>query len=293
MLLIILHVMLDLTTSRTEPERVSLRAKAYPSGCYDRLGCSAAAAPWLLWLLLLGGDRRRLPDSTRPGEGFLGESGRILFFHVPNAWASFVAFVAAGVVERALPLRPPRPAHDHAAAAAVELGLLFCVLATVTGAIWARIQWGAYWNWDPRQTSITLALLFYGAYLVLRGAVEDRETRARLARRLRRAGAGGGALPLLRAAAASTFSLHPQPVVNASGKIEMARPMLRRAAGRSRRLHGALLLAATTCAGAPSALRDPQPARSDERERHRLGGGARTWWSGPGSSSTSCASTGG
>ena len=34
-------------------------------------------------------------------------------------------------------------------------------------------MWGAYWNWDPRQTSIVLALLFYAAYLALRAAVED------------------------------------------------------------------------------------------------------------------------
>ena len=51
---------------------------------------------------------------------------------------------------------------------AIELGLIFGVLATVTGAIWARIKWGAYWNWDPRQTSILISLLFYGAYLALR-----------------------------------------------------------------------------------------------------------------------------
>ena len=39
------------------------------------------------------------------------------------------------------------------------LGLLFAILATVTGAVFARIMWGAYWNWDPRQTSIVILLL--------------------------------------------------------------------------------------------------------------------------------------
>ena len=63
----------------------------------------------------------------------------------------------------------------------MQLGLLFGVLATVTGAIWARLEWGAFWNWDPRQGSIVLALLFYAAYLALRAAVEDHETRRRLA----------------------------------------------------------------------------------------------------------------
>jgi heme exporter protein C len=182
-------------------------------------------SPWLLWLLLSAVIVGAFLDSTRPGEGFLGETGRILYFHVPNAWASFVAFVTAGAWSLLYLFGRRAPEHDGKAAAAVELGLLFCVLATVTGAIWARIQWGAYWNWDPRQTSITLALLFYAAYLALRGAVEDRETRSRLA-------AAYAALGLVVAPflffvlPRITYSLHPQPVVNVQGKIEMARPML-------------------------------------------------------------------
>ena len=97
------------------------------------------------------------------------------------AWVSFVAFITAGVWSLLYLAGGRRPRHDLAAAAAVELGMVFCVLATVTGAIWARIEWGAFWNWDPRQTSIVLALVFYAAYLALRGAVEDDQARARLA----------------------------------------------------------------------------------------------------------------
>lgn len=179
----------------------------------------------LLWLLLSGVIVGAFLPATRPGEGFAGETGRILYFHVPNAWASFVAFVAAGVWSLRYLFGGRERRHDQAAAAAVELGLLFCVLATVTGAIWARIQWGAYWNWDPRQVSIAMALLFYAAYLALRGAITDPGTRARLS-------AAYAALGLVVAPflffvlPRLTFSLHPQPVVNAAGSIEMARPML-------------------------------------------------------------------
>ena len=55
------------------------------------------------------------------------------------------------------------PRHDRSAAVAIQIGLLFGVLATVTGAVWAKIEWGAWWNWDPRQTSILASLLFYAA----------------------------------------------------------------------------------------------------------------------------------
>jgi heme exporter protein C len=96
----------------------------------------------------------------------------------------------------------------------------------VSGAIWARIQWGAFWNWDPRQTSITLALLFYGAYLALRGAVEDGEARARLAASYAVLGLVVAPFLFFVLPRLAAFSLHPEPVVNVEGRIDMERPML-------------------------------------------------------------------
>jgi heme exporter protein C len=62
---------------------------------------------------------------------------------------------------------------DHVAVTAAELGFLFCILATITGSIFAKITWGSYWNWDPRETSIVILLMIYGAYFALRSAVPD------------------------------------------------------------------------------------------------------------------------
>ena len=59
-------------------------------------------------------------------------------------------------------------------------GLLFAILATITGSIFAKSTWGSYWNWDPRETSLFILLLIYGAYFVLRSAVEPEERRAAL-----------------------------------------------------------------------------------------------------------------
>jgi heme exporter protein C len=182
--------------------------------------------PWLLWLWISAVIVGACLEATRPGQGFIGESGRILYFHVPMAWSSFVAFLAAGAWSLRYLFGGRRPAHDRAAAAAVELGLLFCILATVSGAIWARVQWGAFWNWDPRQTSITLALLFYGAYLALRGAVEDGETRARLAAAYAVLGLVVAPFLFFVLPRLAAFSLHPEPVVNAEGTIQMEPAML-------------------------------------------------------------------
>jgi heme exporter protein C len=69
-------------------------------------------------------------------------------------------------------------------AASAELGLLFTILATITGTIFGRFTWGLqsgiWWNWDPRETAIFVLLLIYGAYFALRSAVADEERRASL-----------------------------------------------------------------------------------------------------------------
>jgi len=117
---------------------------------------------------------------ANPAGGFIGQSSRIVFFHVPTAWVAVLAFLVSCIASVRY-IRRRDPVDDIRASVSAGLGLLFAVLATVTGAIFARVMWGAYWNWDPRQTSITILLLIYGAYFALRGAVEDPERRAALA----------------------------------------------------------------------------------------------------------------
>ncbi len=112
--------------------------------------------------------------------GFAGDSSRIVFFHVPTAWVATVAFLVSCVASVMYLVRR-RPEDDERAAAAAGLGLLGAILATVTGSLFAKVEWGAYWNWDPRQTSITMLLLIYAAYLALRAAIADPERRATLA----------------------------------------------------------------------------------------------------------------
>ncbi|HPI36644.1 MAG TPA: cytochrome c biogenesis protein CcsA, partial [Ignavibacteriaceae bacterium] len=61
---------------------------------------------------------------------------------------------------------------------AAQLGMIFCILATVTGAVWSKFAWGSFWSWDPRQTSIFALMLIYGALFALRSAIEQDEKRA-------------------------------------------------------------------------------------------------------------------
>ena len=109
----------------------------------------------------------------------LKENAKIIFFHVPTAWLSSVAFFMSTLYSVKY-LRKKNLDDDAKSYAAAQLGIIFCVLATVTGAVWAKFAWGSYWSWDPRQTSIFALLLIYGAWFALRSSIESEEKRATL-----------------------------------------------------------------------------------------------------------------
>ena len=124
----------------------------------------------LVWMLLvIAGAFLYAP----PAAGFrVPMLARILFFHVPNAIAATCASVAsAWYALRYLMTRDLR--MDIKSAAASGIAMLFWLLITITGAVFAKVQWGAYWNWDPKQSLIFVLLLIYMAYFALRTAVSD------------------------------------------------------------------------------------------------------------------------
>lgn len=154
----------------------------------------------------------------------LGEYTRILYFHVPTAWVTVIAFLL-GAVYSFLYLKRRDLLMDQYAEAASQLGFLFCILATITGSVWAKMSWGSFWNWDPRETSIFILLLVYAAYFALRSAIEHPERRAAL----------GSVYSLLAFITVPFFvfivpriyaSLHPDPLINTEGKIKMDGKML-------------------------------------------------------------------
>ena len=149
----------------------------------------------------------------------LGETTRVLYFHIPAAWVTVLA-LGWSMVPSALYLWKRDLRHDDHAAAAAELGLLFCIGATLSGSLWAKAMWGSYWNWDPRETSIFFILLLYGAYLALRGSIEGDEKRARLSA-VYSVVAFIAVPPLVFVVPRIYSTLHPDPIINSSGKIDM------------------------------------------------------------------------
>ena len=117
--------------------------------------------------------------TTPAPQQVIGEASRIFYYHIPQAWICVLAF-AMSMFFSIRYLTTRQPAEDDRAVTAAQLGLVFCILATLTGSIFAKVTWGSFWNWDPRETSIFILLLIYGAYFALRGAIEVEEKRAAL-----------------------------------------------------------------------------------------------------------------
>lgn len=109
----------------------------------------------------------------------LEEKAKIIFFHVPTAWLAVIGFLIA-MIYGIKYLRSSNMDDDAKSNAAIMLGLVFAILATVTGSIWAKFTWGKFWHWDPRETSIFVLLLIYGSLLALRSAIDQEDKRAKL-----------------------------------------------------------------------------------------------------------------
>jgi len=150
----------------------------------------AGLAPWK-WLLLplMASVILMAYLWAGAGRGFQDpESARIIFWHVPMAILSMVWFWVAAFYSGRY-LWKGQEFDDVRASRAAEVGLLLTILATVTGAIFSKMQWAGgfntpwyvgYWQWDPQQTAIVVVILFFMAYFGLRMSVEDERLRARL-----------------------------------------------------------------------------------------------------------------
>lgn len=142
-----------------------------------------------------------------PFRNVLYETIRNLYYHVPLWFAMFILFISA-VVLSAMHLATSKIKFDQQAASLTSVGILYGVLGLITGAIWAKHTWGAYWSFDVKQNMTAIGLLIYGAYFVLRIAIEDAEKKARISA-VYNIFAFATLIPLLYVIPRLTDSLHP------------------------------------------------------------------------------------
>ena len=131
------------------------------------------------WILALGiGVATFASFAVPPAKGFNDpDLARIIFFHLPCAISTpLFLFFASYCSVRYLKTREHH--WEVRASSAHAVGYVLALLTMITGMLFSRVQWGAWWQWDPRQTSFLLVLLLYAAYFALRAAYSDEQRRA-------------------------------------------------------------------------------------------------------------------
>ena len=101
-------------------------------------------------------------------------SVRIMYVHVPAAWISlgiFSAITFLSIVGYIFKIRN----FFLIAKSLAPSGLVFNIIALVTGSIWGKPTWGTWWAWDARITSMLILALFYIMYLVAWRIFEDND----------------------------------------------------------------------------------------------------------------------
>src|SRR5579864_3010950 len=175
--------------------------------------------PWLGGLTLIvfayGIDQAMLaPDDYQQGA-----TVKIMFLHVPSAWLGMLGWGLMSVAALGT-LVWRHPLADVAAKAAAPIGAAFTLLCLVTGSLWGRPEWGAWWVWDARLTSELVLLLLYLGYMALYAALDDEQQAARAAAILALVGVVN--LPIIHFSVTWWNSLHQGETIFAPGGSKLA-----------------------------------------------------------------------
>jgi len=150
-----------------------------------------------------------------PTEKTMGDAQRIFYFHVPSAWIGFLAFFIVFIASLMFLWRRERR-WDALALSAAEIGVVFTTLVLLTGPLWAKKAWGAFWVWDVRLTTTLILWMIYVGYLMLRGTSEG-ERRARFAAVL--AIVGFLDVPIIYVSVQIWRTMHPQLLISEPGGL--------------------------------------------------------------------------
>lgn len=115
-----------------------------------------------------------------PAQPILHETIRNLYFHVPM-WFAMIVICSVSVIQSVIYLNKSTIENDIKAAQSAHTGMLFGILGLVTGSVWARYTWGAWWVADTKLNGAAITALIYLAYFILRGSIEEEQKRARVA----------------------------------------------------------------------------------------------------------------
>jgi len=152
---------------------------------------------------------------------------KVFYFHISNAWVGMLGFMVAAVAGIAYLVSHNRK-WDNLEMAAIEISLVFFMIAIMLGSIWARPVWNTWWTWDPRLTTAAIVELIYLACLLLRQGIDDPDRRARFSAVYTLV--GSLSVPITFLSIRLFRTIHPVVIGNGSansqGSFAMSSPML-------------------------------------------------------------------
>jgi heme exporter protein C len=162
-----------------------------------------------------------------PADYQQGETVRIMYVHVPAAWAATACYAAMALAGASF-LIWKHILADLAARAAAPLGAGFTLIALATGSLWGQPMWGTWWVWDARLTSVLILFFLYIGYMALVNAFDDPDRGGRVGAVLALVGAVN--LPIIKFSVDWWNTLHqPASVIRMDGPSiapEMLTPLL-------------------------------------------------------------------
>ena len=113
-----------------------------------------------------------------PADYQQGETVRIMYVHVPAAWLATLGYVLTGICALFY-IVWRHPLADVALRAMAPVGAVFAMLTLVTGSLWGKPMWGAWWVWDARLTSMLILFFFYLGVIALANGFDRPERGSR------------------------------------------------------------------------------------------------------------------
>lgn len=115
-----------------------------------------------------------------PAMAILNESIRNMYFHV-TMWFAMMILMIVSLLNSIRYLGDFQIKSDRLAEESARMAMVFGILGLLTGMVWAKYTWGAWWVNDVQLNGAAGTLLVYSAYFLLRGSMDDEKKRGRIA----------------------------------------------------------------------------------------------------------------
>lgn len=112
-----------------------------------------------------------------PVEATMGLMQKIFYLHLPVAINTFLACMVCFVASVGY-LFTRKSTWDDLAVSSARVAVLLCSIVLITGMLWAKGAWGAWWVWSPRLTFSLMLWMLYVVYLIVRGSIDSQQRRA-------------------------------------------------------------------------------------------------------------------